>query len=133
MYNDNINTKIYRRRVNDWIRFMALADKNSSKYMTLGQQVFALITNVRGTAGSRLEYIGDQITPELSQESFYDIIDTILNTIDPVDRESQFMDTSKLWMQLMMTVHNNEQSFDDFWKNFNNIALRHTYQHRLYL
>ena len=129
VYNDNINPKVYRRRVNDWIRFMALADKSSSKSMTLGQQLFALITNVRGTAGSRLEYIGDRITPNLSEEDFYEIIDTILNTIDPIDRESQFMDTSKLWKQLMVTVHQNDQSFDDFWKYFNNIALRYTYQH----
>lgn len=87
---------------------MALADKSFSKSMTLGQQVFALIKNVRGTAGNRFEYIGDQITPDLSQESFYDMIDTILNTIDPVGRESQFMDTSKLWMQLMVEIHNSD-------------------------
>ena len=129
VYHDQVNPKVYLRRVNDWIRFMALADKASSKSMTLGQQVFAIITNIRGTAGTRLEYIGDQIRPGLSEDSFYEIVDTVFNTIDPIDRESQFMDTSKLWMQLMFSTHRKEQAYDEFWKHFNNLALKYTHQH----
>ena len=94
-FGDITDPKQYRRLLYDWIRFQDLADADSSKKLTLGQQMFSIITSIQGNAGQRLGHIAGIVYAELTREEFTEIVDHILDVVDPLDRESAFLETAK--------------------------------------
>ncbi|KAI0558242.1 hypothetical protein FGB62_224g08 [Gracilaria domingensis] len=94
VYDEELDVRAYRRAVIDWIKFHDLADKDSDRQLSLGQQVFAILGNTRGNASYRLAHISSMVYAELTLEEFGQLVDYILNTIDPLQRETAFLYTS---------------------------------------
>ena len=129
LFMDHTDPKVYRRLLYDWIRFQDLADPRSSKKLTLGQQVFSIVSNIQGSAGHRLSHISGMVHAGLSQEEFSDIVDYILEVVDPVDRESAFLETAKAWKDMMSKGHGSEQSYDSYWSEYSSLCVRYAYSH----
>ena len=70
MFHDRSDPKVYRRHLMDWIRFQDLATPDSSKKLSLGQQVFAIITNVQGNAGHRLQHVASMVHANITRDEF---------------------------------------------------------------
>eukprot|EP00171_Calliarthron_tuberculosum_P021228 IDg21228t1 len=117
VFTDRTETKKYREALFNWIRFQDLADEGSSKKLTYGQQVFAIVTNIQGSAGHRLGNITSMVHSQLTRDEFTLIIDQILDIIDPIDRESTFLETAKAWKDLMAKGHGRGQSYDSSGRN----------------
>ena len=58
----------------DWIRFQDLADADSGKKLTLGQQIFSIITKIQGNAGQRLGHIAGMMHAGMTFEEFTEIL-----------------------------------------------------------
>lgn len=101
VFTDRTEAKKYRESLFNGIRFQDLGDATSSKNLTYGQQVFAIVTNIQGNAGHRLGNITSMVHSQLNREEFTVIIDQLLEIIDQIDRESAFLETAKAWKDLM--------------------------------
>jgi len=92
-----------------------LADKESSKKLTMGQQILTIITNIQGNAGQRLGHIPSMVHSSITRDDFIRIIESILEVVDPQDREASFLETAKAWRELMGKGHGKSQSYDSYW------------------
>ena len=129
VFNDRTDPKVYRRNLMDWVRFQDLADPNSSKKLTLGQQVFAVIAAIQGSAGHRLEHVTDMLHAQMSREEFTEVLDHILEVVDPVDRDASFLETAKAWKDLMAKGHGQRQSYDHYWTEYSSLCVRYASSH----
>jgi len=89
-----------------------LADKESSKKLTMGQQILTIISNIQGHASQRLGHIPSMVHSSITRPDFISIIESILEVVDPQDREASFLETAKLWRDLMGKGHGKSQSYD---------------------
>eukprot|EP00171_Calliarthron_tuberculosum_P011013 IDg11013t1 len=112
VFTDMMELKNYREAIFNWIRFQDLGDATSRKKLMYGQQVFSIVTNIQVNAGQRLESITSIVYFQLNREEFTVIIDQILEIIDPIDRESAFLETVKAWKDLIVKDNGQEQSYD---------------------
>ncbi|KAI0558080.1 hypothetical protein FGB62_236g08 [Gracilaria domingensis] len=129
IYDERVDVRAYRRAVINCIKFQDLADKDSDRRLSLGQQVFAILGNIRGIASYRLAHISSMVYSEFTQEEFGQLVDYILNTIDPLDRETAFLDTAKAWKELMLKSQAKRQSFDEYWQEYSGICTQYAYAH----
>lgn len=128
-FNDNVDGRVYRRRLQDWLRLQKFCPKESPRKLTLMEQVFAIKDGLRGSAAEQLECITDYVHSEMMEEEFYAIIDEILEVIDPVNKEEHWLEASNIWEQIMSTERGIKQSFDQFWKEFNHLVIRYSHYH----
>lgn len=129
MYANDVDPKVYRRRLFDWIRFQDLADRSSSKYLSLGQRVFAITSNIHGSAGQRLAHVTSMVHSDLTTNEYVAIVDEILDVIDPIDRESSFLETANAWKNLMNKYHKPHQAYDKYWSEFSTLAVKYANSH----
>ena len=61
VFTDRSDPKAYRIMLMRWIQFQDMADPGSSKKLTLGQQIFAIISGIQGSASQRMEHIQDMV------------------------------------------------------------------------
>ena len=95
-YSDIVNPKAYRRELIEWVKFQGLADKGSSKHLTFGQRVIAITRKIYGNTKLRLAHVTDMVNAQMTEEEYTEIVAYILDTIDPVDRESSFLEKLRL-------------------------------------
>jgi len=129
VFTDRTDPKRYKRLVFDWIRFQDLTDKDSSKKLSMGQQILTIITNIHGNAGQRLGNIPQMIHSSITRDEFVDIMDLILDVVDPQDRESSFLETAKAWKDLMAKGHGKSQSYDSYWSEYSSLCIHYAYSH----
>ena len=129
VYEDWVEPKVYRQAVVDWIKFQDLAQKDSDNWLSYGQQVLTLLSNIRGSSRSRLGHITAMVQADMSLEDYTDIVDYILNTIDPLDKETAFLDTAKAWKELMSKSHGKKKTYDSYWTEYSNLCTQYEYSH----
>lgn len=129
VFNDRTDPKVCRRMLHDWVRFQDLADASSSKRLTLGQQVFAIVTSIQGSAGHRLEHITSMVHADMTRDEFTEVIDRILEVVDPIDRESSFLETAKAWSYLMRKGNGARQTYDCDWSEYSSWCVRYAKSH----
>ena len=125
VFTDKSDPKAYRIRLMRWIQFQDMADPSSSKKLTLGQQIFAIISGIQGSASQRLEHIQDMVYAGMTRKEFSDVIDSILEIVDPIDRESNFLETAKAWKELMAKGHGSSQSYDSYWSEYSSLCIKY--------
>eukprot|EP00171_Calliarthron_tuberculosum_P015929 IDg15929t1 len=129
IYDDYVEPRAYRRAVVDWIKFQDLAHKESDRKLSLGQQVFAIVSNIRGNVGYRLGHVSSFVHAGMTRDEFGDMVDYILNMIDPLDKETAFLDTAKAWKELMLKSHAKRQTFDEYWNEYSSLCTGYAYAH----
>eukprot|EP00171_Calliarthron_tuberculosum_P000796 IDg796t1 len=68
-----------------------LTHKESDRKLSLVQQVFAIVSNIRGNVGYRLGHVSSFLHAGMTRDKFGDMVDYILNMIDPLDKETAFL------------------------------------------
>ena len=129
VFTDRSDPKAYRVMLMDWIRFQDMADPGSSKRLTLGQQVFVIVSGIQGSARQRLEHVTSLVYAGMTRDEFSDVVDMILDIVDPIDRESSFLETAKAWKELMAKGHGSLQSYDHYWSEYSSLCVRYAYSH----
>ena len=128
VFNDSTNPCFHRRLLIDWIAYQELASDDDKK-LSFGQQLFTVITNVRGNAGQRLNAIRSNISSTLTRDQFIELVEQILDIIDPEDREASFLETAKTWRDLMKKRHMSGQSFDQYWTEYSTLVFKYAQAH----
>lgn len=129
VFYENLNPRVYRRLVCDWIAFQDLSDDKACRKLTRHQQVLAIITNIRGNSNLRMSHIPTNLQKEMSWEDFMRMVYDILDIVDPVDRESAFLHTIKSWKDLMQKVYRRGQRYDKYWTEYSTLSLHYAYSH----
>ena len=128
-FNDNVDGRVYRRQLNDWLRFQKVCPDDSSRKLTMSEQIFAIKEAIRGSAGEQLECITDYVHAGMAEDEFYSIIDEILDVIDPITKEDHWMEASNIWDEMMKKEYSTNQTYDSFWKEFNHLWIRYAHYH----
>eukprot|EP00171_Calliarthron_tuberculosum_P012260 IDg12260t1 len=129
VWTDRTDPKLYRRLLYYWIRFQDLAPANSPKRLSLGQQVMSVMSNIQGSSGQRIGHIAAYVHLNMTRDDFVNIIDGIMDVIDPQDRVSSFLETAKTWRELMVKGHGKSQSFDSYWLEYSILRIRYAQSH----
>ena len=120
---------MYRRRLDDWLRFQKVCPEDSSRKLTLCEQIFSIKEAVCGSAGEQMENITDYIHPGMTDDEFYGILDDILEVIDPISEEEHWMEASNIWEEMLNIEQLPSQSYDAFWKQYNHLYIRYAHYH----
>ena len=128
-YGDSSNPKAYRRELIEWIKCQEMTDEDSSKYLSLGQRILAIIRKIFGSTKLRLYFITDMVHANMTDEEYAERVDHILDTIDLVDRESSFLETDKTWKELMAKGHGTNQTYDQYWMEYSSLCNKYVYTH----
>ena len=126
-FSDGDESSSYRRRVVDWLLYMANA---AEKKMSYGQQWYALLINVRGNARLRVDSFARRVPLELSENDFKKVTDTFLSLIDPIDREVQFIRTAEAWRSIQVWEYRGKKGFEDYWLTFSQRCLAYLQLHQ---
>lgn len=113
----------------DWVRIQDLADASSSRRLTLGRQVFATFTSIQGSASYLLEQISNMVHGDMTRDEFKEVIDRILEVLDPIDRELSFLETAKACEDPMRKFHGARQTYDSYWSEYSSLCVHYVYSH----
>ena len=58
-----------------------------------------------------------------------EIVDEVIQVVDPVDRESSFLETAAAWKDLMLKGHGEKQSYDEYWSEYSSLVVKYAYSH----
>ena len=94
VFYESSNPRLYRSLLLDCISYQVLTT-NKEKKLSYGQQLLTIITNVRGSAGQRLEVISRGISASLTEQEFVLLVEELLDKIDLVDWEAPFLETAQ--------------------------------------
>ena len=56
-------------------------------------------------------------------------MDEVIQVVDPVDRESSFLETAAAWKDLMLKGHGEKQSYDEYWSEYSSLVVKYAYSH----
>lgn len=84
---------------------------------------------IRRNVSYRLGHVSSFVHADMTREEFSDIIDHVLNMINLLDKETDFLDTAKAWKELMLMSHVKRQSFDAYWSEYSSLCTQYTYAH----
>jgi len=129
VFNDHMNPKKYRRSVMLYLRYNELALDGSSKKLSKAQQLVTLIQNVHGSAHHRLAYMPGMIHKDITDDEFVDLIDDMLNILDPLDGQSSFLETANALRDVVHKTHSDKESFDQYWLKYASLVSTYEYNY----
>ncbi len=53
----------------------------------------------------------------------------VLDVVDPLDRDSAFLQTAKAWQDLMQKMHHKNQTYEKYWSEYSALPLQYAYSH----
>lgn len=68
--------------------------------MSLGQRVFVITASIHGSAGHRISHISSTVHSNMTNQEYMQIVNDISDVVDPVDRQSSFLETAKNWKDI---------------------------------
>ncbi len=65
----------------------------------------------------------------MTREEFMKVVDYVLDVVDPLDRESAFLQTANAWQDLMQKMHHKNQTYEKYWSEYSALSLQYAYSH----
>ena len=65
----------------------------------------------------------------MTKDKFCGLVDKLLDVIDPMNSESRFIRVSTIWKHIIFKRQGYAQSYDLYWKEFNNAVMNYAYHH----
>lgn len=129
VFDDNVDPRYYRERVQHWLKFQALVSDSSDKKMNFGQQLYTIISNIHGSAEDRVQYFMIRIHKNMIEDEFCSVVDAVLQQVDPIETGSRYIDTVNTWKEIMNKKQFQNQTYDQFWTEFNSLCIKYAYHH----
>ncbi len=129
VYDDNVDARYYRERIQQWISYQALVSDTSDNKLNYGQQLYTIIANIHGSAEDRVQGYMSRAHKNMTEEDFCDIMDSVLQEVDPVEKGSKYIDIVNVWKELMNKKQYQNQTFDQYWTQFNSLCVKYMYYH----
>ena len=129
VFNDTMDPKLYRERIHEWIGFQALCADDSSRKMSFGEQIYAIKSNIRGSANTRVNPIIRMIRRDMEKNAFCNLVDKILDLVDPMNSESRFIRVSTIWKDIIFKRQQSGLTYDEYWREFSNSCMNYSYHH----
>lgn len=76
-----------------------------------------------------MDALARRIPNQITRNQFAEIGDILVNTLYPVDREVQFLETSEARKKLMQCEHIGKHRFENFWLEFSKLSIKYVQLH----